>query len=128
MSGDLGGEWIGIYNYPHSAPPTEFRASLRDHGGLVTGETTEPSPKGAGTLHAVIEGRREGDRLLFTKLYDDLSFSTDPVLYDGRIDPSGDEIEGTWTIPGIWSGTFLMVRGAAAAETVAGRIAEEVER
>lgn len=127
MSVDLSGEWIGIYNYPHSAPPNEFQASLRDHDGLVTGETSEPSPKG-GTLHAVIEGRREGGRLHFTKIYDDLTFSTDPVQYDGRIDPGGDEIEGKWTIPGIWSGTFLMVRGAGAGETVAERIAEEVER
>ena len=127
MSVDLSGEWIGIYNYPHSAPPTEFRASLRDHGGLVTGETTEPSPKG-GTLHAVIEGRREGGRLHFTKLYDDLEFSTDPIRYEGRVEPSGDEIEGKWTIPGILSGTFLMVRGPGAEETLEEQVSEEVER
>ena len=128
MSADLSGEWLGIYNYPHSAPPAEFRASLRDHGGLVTGETSEANRRGGGTLHAVIEGQREGDRLFFTKLYDDLDFSADPVLYDGRIDPSGDEVEGKWTIPGIWSGTFLMVRGAGAGGTVAERIADEVEK
>ena len=127
MSVDLSGDWIGIYNYPHSAPPTGFSASLRDHGGLVTGETSEPSPKG-GALHAVIEGNREGDRLVFTKIYDDLEFSTAPVRYDGRIDPGGDEIEGKWTIPGILSGSFLMVRGARADERVEERISEEVEK
>ena len=127
MSVDLSGEWIGIYNYPHSAPPNEFSASLRDHGGLVTGETSEPNPKG-GSLHAVIEGNREGGRLVFTKIYDDLEFSTDPIRYDGRIDPGGDEIEGKWTIPGVLSGTFLMVRGARAEEKVEEQVSEEVDR
>jgi hypothetical protein len=44
----------------------------------------------------------------FVKIYDDLERPT--VHYRGTIQPGGDEIEGIWTIPGDWSGTFMMVR------------------
>ena len=38
---DLSGDWLGFYNYPVPHPPTQFEASLRDTGGLITGITTE---------------------------------------------------------------------------------------
>jgi hypothetical protein len=126
---DLTGDWTGIFNYPRLLPSTPFEATLRDHVGLISGVTTEPDlmPGGRGdTLHAVIEGRREGGLVHFTKTYDDLSLVPDVVHYEGHVDPSGDEIAGRWTIPGEWSGTFLMIRasGAKAEETL--RTEEEV--
>ena len=126
-SHDLSGDWFGMYNYPHGGPPTRFEATVRDHGGAITGETAEPDlqREPSPTLHPDNEGTHDGERLRFTKFYDDLEFSPEPILYDGRIDRSGDEIEGGWTIPGVWSGTFLMVRGARREEAVAQEVAAE---
>ena len=81
-------------------------------GGVITGEISEPGeffePPGT-CQYAVIEGSREGGTLRFVKIYDDLSRPT--PHYHGIVQPGGDEIEGEWTIPGDWSGTFLMIRG-----------------
>ena len=66
---DLTGDWTGLYNYPNKLPPTPFEASLRDHGGLISGVTTEPDfafGGEGGTMHAMIEGVREGSDLRFT--------------------------------------------------------------
>ena len=132
MSGaaDLSGRWSGIFNYPRLLPPTSFEADLRDHGGAISGVTTEPDlePGCEGqTLHATIEGVREGDTLRFTKIYDDLKHAAEPVQYHGLIQPGGDEIDGTWEIAGVWSGTFLMVRSAGSTEEVAKAVSEEVD-
>ena len=58
----------------------------------------------------MIEGGREGSEVSFIKIYDDLERPT--PHYRGTILPGGDEVEGEWTIPGDWSGTFFMIRGA----------------
>ena len=42
-------------------------------------------------------------------MYDDLE-PADSALSCGTIQLGGDEIDGEWTIPGDWSGTFLMIR------------------
>ncbi len=125
MSGavDLSGEWIGFYNYDFPCPPTQFEAVLRDSGGLISGVTIETfeGPDGRGTvLHAVIDGRREGPILRFTKIYDDLELTPEPVFYEGSVLPGGDEIEGTWSIHGDGSGSFMMMRksGKKAAQTL----------
>lgn len=117
---DLTGEWTGIYSYPAHLPPNTFEASIRDAGGVITGVIHQPGeiiePPGT-HQHAVIEGSRAGSQVRWVKMYDDLSRAT--PHYQGTIQPGGDEIEGTWHIPGDWSGTFLMVRGRKekAAET-----------
>ena len=124
---DLSGRWRGIYNYPAHFPPNRFEATIRDSGGLITGEITQPGEifEPPGTVqHAVIEGRREGGTVSFVKFYDDLARPT--PHYRGTIQPGGDEIEGEWTIPGDWSGTFLMIRGAKATEGAARRVSERV--
>jgi len=124
---DLSGQWSGIYNYPSLFPPNTFEATLRDEGGLITGEIVQPGEhfEPPGTVqHAVIEGRSEGGTLRFVKFYDDLARPT--PHYHGRIQPGGDEIEGEWTIPGDWSGTFLMIRGGRAEEAVERHVSEEV--
>ena len=125
MSGDadydLSGRWTGIFSYPAELPPNNFEATIRDAGGAITGVITQPreifDPPGP-HREAVIEGRREGATLSFVKFYDDLDRPT--PHYHGRIQPGGDEVAGEWTIPGDWSGTFIMIR--------AGRAAEEIER
>lgn len=114
---NLSGRWSGIYNCPHTVPPTAFEAEIRDSGGFISGETTEPGGEG-GTLHAMIEGRREGDELRFVKTYDDAPRAHYWIDYVGTIAEGGDEIHGQWQIPGNWSGTFLMVRDAGAEEEV----------
>ena len=47
------------------------------------------------------------------------------VLYAGRLSADRTEIEGAWTIPGIWSGRFLMMRGEKAEEAELRRAWEE---
>ena len=124
---DLSGQWSGVYSYPSLYPPNMFEATLRDTGGLITGVISQPGEffEPPGTVqHAVIEGRTEGGTLSFVKIYDDLSRPT--PHYHGIVHPGGDEIEGEWTIPGDWSGTFLMIRGAKADAAIARRVSEKV--
>jgi hypothetical protein len=124
---DLSGQWSGIYNYPARFPPNTFEATIRDTGGLVTGVITQPGEffEPPGTVQtAVIEGRREGSQLSFIKIYDDLGRPT--PHYRGTIQPGGDEVEGEWTIPGNWSGTFLMIRGAKTGAAIARKVSEKV--
>ena len=124
---DLSGQWSGIYNYPARYPPNSFEATIRDLGGLITGEISQPGEffEAPGTVqHAMIEGSREGSILRFVKIYDDLSRPT--PHYSGTVQPGGDEISGEWTIPGDWSGTFLMIRGSRAGEKADKRVSEKV--
>jgi hypothetical protein len=131
MSGDadhdLSGEWSGIYNYPAHYPPNSFEAVIRDAGGAISGVIRQPGEffEPPGTFqHAVIEGSREGSLLRFVKIYDDLSRPT--PHYRGTIQPGGDEIEGEWTIPGDWSGTFLMIRGGKAEAEMELEVGEKI--
>ena len=124
---DLTGQWSGIFNYPAEFPPNSFEAALRDTGGLVTGLITQPREVfdlPGPSRQAVIEGRRAGDQLSFIKIYDDLERPT--VHYRGTIHPGGDEIEGVWTIPGDWSGTFMMVRARKEAAAEKRQVDEKV--
>lgn len=128
-SSDLSGLWHGFYNMPRSGPPTPFEAELLDTGGLLSGETSEegdtPDCHGL-TLHAVIEGRRSGDLVSFTKRYDYLPRADYAIAYEGMLAPGEDEIEGRWTIPGVWSGTFLMVRARRDEAVEEGKVEEKV--
>lgn len=123
---DLSGAWAGIFSYPDLLPPTRFEAMLRDHDGAITGETAEPDHECPGQmLYAVLEGKRQGHLVRFTKTYDDLRHAADVVHYQGAIQADGDEIEGRWEIPGIWSGSFLMIRGSRATEAAREEVGEE---
>jgi hypothetical protein len=128
-SDDLSGLWHGFYNYPVPHPPTQFEATLRDTNGLISGVTTEEgdTPDCYGmTLQAVVEGRRSGTLVSFTKVYDYLDRAPDPVLYEGTIQAGGDEIEGRWSIHHDWSGTFLMVRARREEAAEEMQVADEV--
>lgn len=124
---DLSGEWRGIFNYPGAAgPPTEFTATLNDVGGVLTGETAEPSLYG-GTLAARLDGRHTGSAVTFAKLYEETrEGGYDSVAYEGEVDVEGLEITGRWTIPGNWSGTFIMVRDKGVEEDIEATAEEEV--
>ena len=126
---DLSGVWHGFYNMPDGEPPTQFEATLRDAAGMLSGLTTEmgDTEDCAGQiLHAVIEGGRDGSLVHFEKRYDYLPRAGYVIHYVGVLQAGGDEIEGGWSIPGIWSGTFLMVRGAREEQVVERTVEEEV--
>ena len=124
---DLPGEWRGIFSYPSMFPPNEFRASLRDSAGLLSGLISQPREvfEQPGPDHqALIDGSRDGASVRWVKIYDALERPT--PHYEGTVQAGGDEIEGIWTIPGDWSGTFLMVRQSKATNAVERKISEEV--
>ena len=125
---DLTGEWAGFYNYPVPAPPVNFEAVLHDLGGRLTGTTAEPDDTSGGTLHAVVDGRRQGAAVSFLKMYDQADEHYDTVQYSGTVASGGDEIEGRWQVAGGWSGTFLMVRARGAAEEAELQEAETIGR
>lgn len=133
MSGgedDLTGDWNGFYSYPDGGPPIAFEARLDERGGRVTGTTTELADMGelfGQPIHAVIDGRRAGNSISFLKMYDGAGEDYDVVRYEGTLDAEGNEIEGRWTVPGIWSGAFLMIRHGGAREIVEEEIGERID-
>ena len=124
---DLSGEWSGLYNYPSLYPPNSFEASIRESGGVITGVIRQPGEffERPGILqHAVIEGRHEGNLVRWVKIYDDLARPT--PHYQGMVQAGGDEIEGTWHIPGDWSGTFMMMRRRKEEAGETRKVSEEI--
>ena len=130
MSGveNLSGEWDGIFNYPHDRPPNAFTATLRDNGGALTGETTESGEEreDPAVLHAWLEGRRSGNAVHFVKSYDAAVRAAYVVHYEGTVAPDGNEMSGRWHVPGVWSGTFIMVRRAGRMVAVEREAAEVI--
>ena len=110
-----------MFNYPGPFPPVPFEAELQEIGGCFTGTVSEPDdddPNGGGTLHALVEGQRQGSAVTFAKIYEDAERRPEPVFYSGTVQPDGNEISGRWEIPGHWSGTFMMVRDSGVAEAL----------
>ncbi|HMC92488.1 MAG TPA: hypothetical protein VKI45_08520 [Allosphingosinicella sp.] len=127
---DLSGRWHGFYSYGGHVHACPFEAELRDHGGELVGVSFEIAafgPNPGSTLTAQLEGRRQGSAVDFAKSYDEVALAGYSIHYAGTLADGGNEIEGTWTIPGQGKGTFLMVReGGAEAEEE--RRAEETVR
>jgi hypothetical protein len=110
---DLTGTWHGQYTYPTAKGPVHFVASLTETAGWITGQTEEIGTAGSArgvTITATLQGRRAGDSVTFLKLYDGQFREYDTVRYAGQVNGDGTEIEGAWTVPGSWSGKFLMIR------------------
>ena len=108
---DLSGRWIGIFNYSHSYPPTRFDATIRDVANAITGTIEEVDQTGQGdALTATIDGLKDGPGLRFTKFYDADVAGYDVVLYTGTANAEGTEINGRWSIPGVWEGCIIMTR------------------
>ncbi|MBV9929494.1 MAG: hypothetical protein JO013_00950 [Alphaproteobacteria bacterium] len=132
MSGadDLTGRWHGFYTYADGRS-CAFEAQVRDHGGELVGvthEVAEFGPAAGGTLTASIEGRRKGSAVDFAKTYDDVALAHYAIHYAGTLGDGGNEIEGTWSVPGVHSGTFLMIREGGIEAEEEREAAEEVPR
>ncbi len=126
---DLSGRWTGIFNYPQFLPPMGFEAILTDREGEIGGTITErdDGPLGiGGTLLSIVEGRRHGSAVTFTKMYENFELMPDAIFYSGTLQPDGNEISGRWEIPGAWAGTFLMIRESGVAESVEVEVGEEM--
>jgi hypothetical protein len=110
---DLSGVWHGSFSYPRERPPTNFTAVLQDADGWLTGATEEVGEVGDArgrTLKATPQGKRSGREVLFLKTYDGAFKRYDSVRYAGELSAESDEISGVWTVPGSWSGNFVMIR------------------
>jgi hypothetical protein len=109
----LTGVWDGRYAYPRLLEPVPFQAVLLEFGATLTGSIWEICETGAERgrrLDASVEGRREGRAVSFIKRYDGAGGRSHAIAYAGELSADGTEIEGVWTIPGAWSGWFLMIR------------------
>jgi len=112
---NLSGAWRGLFSYPpeRALESVSFTAEISDADGWLDGVTEEAATAGplAGkTISACLSGHRSGRGVNFLKLYDRQDGGYDTVAYEGEVSGDGLEIEGRWSIPGSWSGRFLMIR------------------
>lgn len=113
---NLSGVWIGIFNYPEDLPATSFRATLTDSGGRLSGTIEEIDAVVVVGRHltSAVDGTRTGRSVQFTKFYAPVRDGYDAVVYQGTVSADGDEVTGTWQVPGAWGGSFIMTRPQAA--------------
>jgi hypothetical protein len=125
----LTGVWQGLYSYPQGAEDVPFTATLFEAGSLLSGSVHEPCLMGGAPgeiLNASLRGSRDGSTVSFIKTYDGSNPNYRSVQYAGSANEDATEIEGRWTIPGVWSGRFLMMRsGNAPAEQAERKEVEE---
>lgn len=115
-SRSLTGVWHGLFTYPYEQEPGSFTATLLEAGPFLTGSTHEDGLHHdgvQGALFALIDGEREGTMVYFDKTYDGTGGWDHLVRYQGLLSADWTEIEGRWTVPGVWSGKFLMIRSGA---------------
>jgi hypothetical protein len=116
----LTGIWHGLYSYPQHLQPVYFVATLISHGSGFSGSTHEALDGTQGsalTAFASVDGAVHGLGVAFEKTYDGSQGWIHAVHYEGVLNSGHDEVEGTWTLPGNWSGRFLMIRGTGLTET-----------
>jgi hypothetical protein len=118
---DLTGVWSGSYSYPAESQnaPVKFTLLLLRAENGYCGCVVEPNTFGKERqepfLHADLLGARfdESSRTLtFTKKYDGTDGIDHNVEYSGRLSANGTGMNGTWTIPGAWSGAFSIAKSA----------------
>jgi len=112
-SGNLTGIWQGLYSYPGAYAPVSFTATLIESGAWVSGSIHETAQDEWGDwreVAATLLGKRGGLAVTFTKTYDGTNGWTHAVGYEGVLSDDSTEISGQWSIPGVWSGKFLMIR------------------
>jgi hypothetical protein len=94
-----------------------FTAVILEIGSLITGTIHEQPVDGklAGqVLNATLDGEHLADTVRFQKTYDPgQGMHAKAIRYEGLLTPDATEIEGRWTLPGNWSGKFLMIRSGA---------------
>lgn len=129
---DLGGRWLGRYEYPDGRDPVPFEAVLAEDTGLLAGEIEEPNTFAQGhgpVLAAMIEGSRDGLSVEFRKRYHGFALQACPQ-YDGEANAMLTRIEGIWRFaadPG-FSGRFVMMRKPMAEAKLERVMEEEVRR
>lgn len=104
-------------------------ATLIAPGRAISGSTQEAITGKSGTpltLHALLSGNREGQQIAFRKVYQQSPRDKNPIDYSGTLNEDASEIEGIWTIPGNWSGRFLMIRKTGMTEHVIRQVFETV--
>jgi hypothetical protein len=108
----LTGIWQGLYAYPRALAPVAFTATLLESGWLsgsmheiAVGDDQIPVQ-----VFATVLGRRTGYAVEFAKAYDGQKGWSHAVQYAGALSEDATEIQGRWSIPGVWSGKFLMIR------------------
>ena len=113
----LSGEWSGVFSYDLDARNSvHFSAKLTQDGARIVGTSEEIAELGearGAAISATLQGRRNGVRVSWLKLYDRMLKAYDEVAYEGQVNEDATEISGQWRIPGDWSGTFLMIRAPA---------------
>ena len=122
---NLTGIWHGIYSYPIARAPVSFVATLIETASAVSGTTHELCTIGGSpneTLYATLLGSRQPAVSFVNPM-------TAPTAvrhraYEGTLSPDGIEIEGRWTVPGNWSGKFLMIRSSGKTEAIARTVFE----
>jgi hypothetical protein len=126
---NLSGLWHGLYTYQVASPPTHFTATIRMAGPSLSGSIKEAAVNEAGApldLSASLSGSLAGHAVSFAKTYDGMHGWMHTVHYDGDLNDDASEIEGVWTIPGEWSGRFLMIRAPGMTETIARQVYDRV--
>jgi hypothetical protein len=126
----LTGLWHGQFSYPSGAPAEFFRATLLETPEWLSGSTQEVSQFGESkgkTLYATLRGRRDGSAVSFVKTYESQTRSHS-VNYAGTLNGDATEIEGIWTVPGVWSGKFLMIRESGIKATIRQGVREAIGR
>lgn len=107
----ISGRWSGSYAGSGNRT-TPFELVLTQTGSRLSGRVTEPNLFGdasARFLYANVVGRRDGNRITFTKTYDGTGGQTHSVAYEGQLDRTGRRVTGTWQLRGA-SGSFEMSR------------------
>ena len=123
---NLTGVWQGLYTYGEQSLAVSFVATLLESGSSLTGTTHEPcsilgSPDQ--TMFATIAGSRHASAVRFVKTYEGRNPYYRTVIYEGALNAEATEIEGRWTIPGNWSGRFMMIRPQRAGESASREVA-----
>ncbi|MEP7211361.1 MAG: hypothetical protein ABI740_11030 [Alphaproteobacteria bacterium] len=127
---DLTGLWSGEYWYGGAGQPTPFTAHFVDADGSLTGTTLEPNSfadPSLGELSATLRGSRGDLSVRFVKLYDPApGVHQSPITYSGTVDANFTMIDGEWSIAGVHSGHFVLVRVSRGAQAEAIERAEEI--
>jgi hypothetical protein len=124
----LTGVWHGLYSYPRYFEPVYFVATLVSFGKGFSGTTHEALVGAHGAplkAFASVDGAHEDHAVSFLKSYDGSGGMRHSVSYDGTLLADENEIDGTWTVAGSWSGRFLMIRNRGASEAAVRKVYEE---